>query len=108
MRHPGNWRRICSTMAFGSGSAGDAHMTVMLPRDITSGLGVSHDSTAHERSPPGIYGRGVELDFDGIVPLWEQLAAVLRGRIERGEIPPGRAIPSKKYLVQEFGISPTT
>jgi GntR family transcriptional regulator len=50
----------------------------------------------------------MELDADGITPLWEQLAATLRGRIERGEIPPGRAIPSKKSLVQEFGISPTT
>jgi GntR family transcriptional regulator len=58
--------------------------------------------------PHGIYLRGMELDVDGIVPLWEQLAVVLRGRIERGEIPPGRAIPSKRSLVQEFGISPTT
>lgn len=48
------------------------------------------------------------LDYDGIVPLWEQLADILRGQIASGQIPAGRPIPSKKSLVQEYGISPTT
>jgi GntR family transcriptional regulator len=50
----------------------------------------------------------VTLDYDGIVPLWEQLADILRGQIASGKIQPGRPIPSKKTLVQEYGISPTT
>ena len=38
-------------------------------------------------------------------PLKEQLANVLRARIESGELPPGQPIPSESYLQQEHGVS---
>jgi GntR family transcriptional regulator len=49
-----------------------------------------------------------DLDHDGPVPVYRQLAAILRERIRSGEIPPGRRIPSKKTLTQEYGISGKT
>lgn len=48
------------------------------------------------------------LDPESNVPLYQQLASVLRGQIEAGEIPAHRAIPSKKTLVQDYGVSPGT
>lgn len=42
------------------------------------------------------------------VPLYRQLAAILRKRIENGELPPGRPIPSKRALRQEHGVSGQT
>lgn len=44
-----------------------------------------------------------DLDRDGIAPLYEQLAALLRRKIERGELA-GR-VPSEPTLVQEYGVS---
>lgn len=38
-------------------------------------------------------------------PSYIQLAAVLRGRIEAGEIAPRQAIPSISYLVGETGLA---
>lgn len=46
----------------------------------------------------------VDLDPDGPVPLYRQLADVLRLMIDSGEIPPGRAIPSKRAAGQIWGI----
>lgn len=37
-------------------------------------------------------------------PLFEQLAAILRGKIENGEWPPGRKIPSELALQQTYGV----
>ena len=34
-----------------------------------------------------------------------QLAAILRARIESGEFPPGRALPSRERLAAEYGIA---
>jgi len=48
------------------------------------------------------------LDRDGPVPLWRQLASALRARIESGEIPPGRALPSRKQLEQEYDVGQKT
>jgi GntR family transcriptional regulator len=45
------------------------------------------------------------IDPRGPVPVWRQLAAILRARITSGRIPPGRVLPSEKQLEQEFGIS---
>lgn len=45
------------------------------------------------------------IDPDGPVPVYLQLAALLRGQIEAGEIPPGRAIPSVARLQQEYGLA---
>jgi GntR family transcriptional regulator len=44
------------------------------------------------------------IDFDGPVPVYRQLADLLRAQIESGEIPPGRAIPSKRRVGEEHGI----
>jgi GntR family transcriptional regulator len=42
-------------------------------------------------------------------PPHKQIAAWLRGRIESGEFPPARKIPSESDIVQETGVaSPTT
>jgi GntR family transcriptional regulator len=48
------------------------------------------------------------LDFEGVVPLYRQLAGILRAMIDSGEIPPGRRLPSKKALIQEYQVSQNT
>jgi DNA-binding GntR family transcriptional regulator len=48
----------------------------------------------------------VSLDHDSPVSLYEQLAAVLRGQIERGELT-GR-VPSVKSLAQEYEVAQGT
>ena len=48
---------------------------------------------------------GDGVDHGAAVPVWRQLAAILRARITSGQIPPGRVLPSEKQLEQEFGIS---
>ena len=45
------------------------------------------------------------IDHDGDVPVYRQLADILRGQIERGEIPPRRALPSINRLAQEYGVA---
>jgi GntR family transcriptional regulator len=50
----------------------------------------------------------VEIDPDGDVPRYEQLAAILRARIDNGELEPGRRIPSETTLQQEYGVSRIT
>jgi GntR family transcriptional regulator len=49
-----------------------------------------------------IYGHPV-IDHEAGQPPWMQLAAILRGRIERGELS-GR-LPSEKTLSQEYGLA---
>ena len=46
------------------------------------------------------------LDLGSPVPLWEQLAAILRDQIKRGELS-GR-IPSAKTLAQQYETSSRT
>jgi DNA-binding GntR family transcriptional regulator len=48
----------------------------------------------------------VSLDHDSPVPLYEQLAGVIRNQIERGELT-GR-VPSVKTLSQRYEVSPGT
>jgi DNA-binding GntR family transcriptional regulator len=48
------------------------------------------------------------LDHLGDVPLYQQLANILREQIESGEIPPRRPVPSKKTLVQTYDVAPGT
>ena len=45
---------------------------------------------------------------DSVVPPWQQIADVLRGRIESGEYPPGRKLPSIIALSGEFGVAAVT
>ena len=48
----------------------------------------------------------MSLDHDSVTPLYEQLAAILRGQIERGELT-GR-VPSVKTLTQSYGVAQGT
>jgi GntR family transcriptional regulator len=45
------------------------------------------------------------IDPEGMEPLYLQLAAILRGRIERGDLLPNRPIPSILSLQQEYGLA---
>lgn len=45
------------------------------------------------------------IDPEGPVPLYEQLARILRGQIERGELQPDRPIPSVTQLQQTYGLA---
>ena len=49
-----------------------------------------------------------EIDPDDREPVYRQLAAILRAQIESGEIPPRRALPSKRMLVQRYQVSTRT
>ncbi|GAA2451537.1 hypothetical protein GCM10010191_82060 [Actinomadura vinacea] len=50
------------------------------------------------------------MDWDpgAIAPIYQQVAGVIKRRIESGALPPGRRIPSEKELVEEFGIARET
>ena len=47
--------------------------------------------------------RAVTIDHGAAEPLWRQLADILRGKIESGELPAGRVMPSENTLSQEYG-----
>jgi GntR family transcriptional regulator len=49
-----------------------------------------------------------EIDHHSAVPVFRQLAEILRGMITSGEVPPGKALPSIPYLSQEYGIADGT
>lgn len=50
----------------------------------------------------------VEIDHDGPVPPFRQLAAVLRMRLKAGEISPGERIPSEAQIHAATGLARTT
>jgi DNA-binding GntR family transcriptional regulator len=45
---------------------------------------------------------------DGPVAPWRQIYAVLRARIDSGELAPGARLPSIASLAQEFEVATTT
>lgn len=49
-----------------------------------------------------------ELDHDGPVALWYQIAHCLREAIDKGEFLPGDLLPSESSLNRRFGVSRTT
>ncbi|MYU24671.1 GntR family transcriptional regulator [Streptomyces sp. SID8352] len=49
-----------------------------------------------------------EIDHEGPVTPYRQLAEILKARIVRGDWAPGRPIPSETRLVQEYGIARST
>jgi GntR family transcriptional regulator len=49
-----------------------------------------------------------EIDHDGPVTPYRQLAEILRARIARGDWAPGRRIASETDLVQQYGLARTT
>lgn len=51
------------------------------------------------------YGDLVPVDHDAETPLWQQLAAILRGQIQSGTLPPGRVMPSETTLMQEHQLA---
>jgi DNA-binding GntR family transcriptional regulator len=48
----------------------------------------------------------VTVDHDSAVPLYQQVAAILRERIRKGEIT--TRLPSLKTITEEFGVSHIT
>lgn len=50
----------------------------------------------------------MEIDYDAPQSPYRQIAAWLRGRIESGELQPGKKIPSETDLIGEFGVARTT
>lgn len=46
-----------------------------------------------------------EIDPYGPVPLFRQLADMLREKIASGELEPGRPVPSQRSLVQDYGLA---
>ncbi len=45
------------------------------------------------------------IDQGAAEPLWRQLADLLRSKIESGELPAGRVMPSENTLSQEYGLA---
>ena len=45
---------------------------------------------------------------DSATPPWQQLADLLRARIESGELAPGSRLPSIVSLAQEHELAPVT
>jgi GntR family transcriptional regulator len=50
----------------------------------------------------------VTVDHEGKTPIYLQIAAILRGEIERGEIVPGRPVPSETQLMQRYEVARLT
>jgi GntR family transcriptional regulator len=48
------------------------------------------------------------IDYESATPVYRQVAAILRERIEAGTYQPGKRLPSVNGLVQEFGIAQLT
>jgi len=48
------------------------------------------------------------VDLLGPEPIFRQIAAVLKSRIEDGTYPPQRAIPSESAICDEFDVSRKT
>ncbi|MFJ4093407.1 GntR family transcriptional regulator [Kitasatospora sp. NPDC089913] len=54
------------------------------------------------------YGPDDQIDREAPEPPFEQLAAILRARIGRGDWAPRRAIPSESALCELYGLSRPT
>lgn len=48
------------------------------------------------------------IDPNTDIPVFRQVADLLRARIDSGELQPGRPIPSVRQLVQEYGVADGT
>lgn len=49
-----------------------------------------------------------EIDFSDSMHLYRQIAEILRGQIESGELPPREYLPSKLALTRQFPVSART
>jgi DNA-binding GntR family transcriptional regulator len=54
------------------------------------------------------FGADDEIDYEGPVTPYRQLAEILRARIARGDWVPNRAISSETQLVQQYGLARST
>lgn len=54
------------------------------------------------------FGPDDQIDHEGPVTPYRQLAAILKARIERGDWQPNRPVPAESRLVQEYGLARTT
>lgn len=70
-------------------------------------MGSEREMTCNVATYGALMGSG-EIDRDSPVPPYLQVAAILRSRIESGELPPKTRLPSIVGLVQEYGIARTT
>jgi GntR family transcriptional regulator len=52
------------------------------------------------------YGLAVSIDYESADPPYRQLAAILRGQIERGELT--GTVPSITALMQTYGVAKNT
>lgn len=59
-------------------------------------------------SSVGIMDPDAEIDHEGPVPVFRQMAEIIRARIARGDWQPNRPIPSEAQLVQTYGIARET
>lgn len=60
-------------------------------------------SHAAQSWPPTV--SHVSIDPLGATPVYQQLAAILRGRVESGELAPDRPLPSLVSLVQQYQVA---
>ena len=67
-------------------------------------------SVARNRSASVLASYGLIMEYDplGPVPRYQQIAGILRSRIEVGELEPDRPIPSETAIQQEFGVARAT
>jgi GntR family transcriptional regulator len=49
-----------------------------------------------------------QIDHDAGEPVWSQLTGIIRRLIERGDVPPGKLLPSIAGLMQTYGVSDGT
>ncbi len=52
-----------------------------------------------------VYSLRMMIDHEGDVPVYRQLAAILRAQIREGKIVPRRPLPSINRLAQEYGVA---
>jgi DNA-binding GntR family transcriptional regulator len=45
------------------------------------------------------------IDYEADMPVYRQLAEILKQRIKSGKLAPRRPVPSEKQLQDEFGVS---
>jgi DNA-binding GntR family transcriptional regulator len=52
--------------------------------------------------------RGVDIERDSVVPVYEQIADRIAAQIESGELPPGARVPSEATICQTYEVSRDT
>jgi len=50
----------------------------------------------------------VSIDKNSVIPIYYQLAKLFEGKIQRGELKPGEAMPTEMKIVADFGVSRMT